>query len=107
MVVDPLMKGFNIIPAREQIGFDLHHIGYALDKLTQIHADKFPETYKPLRENWYVDDLLSGDHTEVGRDEQIQAVEEVLKRGGFPLKFIVKSREKPAEKASTDGEILK
>ena len=54
-----------------------------------------------------MDDLLSGDDTEVGRDEQIQAVEEVLKRGGFPLKFIVKSREKPSEKASTDGEILK
>ena len=44
MVVDPLMKGFNIILAREQIVFDLHHIGYALDKLTHMHADKFPKT---------------------------------------------------------------
>ena len=30
-----------------------------------------------------MDDLLSGDHTEVGRDEQIQAVEEVLKEEVF------------------------
>ena len=50
---------------------------------------------KPLRENRYVDDLLSGDDTEDGRDKQIQAVEEVLKRGGFSLKFVVWSGEKP------------
>ena len=30
-----------------------------------------------------MDDLLSGDDTEVGRDEQIQAVEEVLKEEVF------------------------
>jgi len=52
--------------------------------------DEFPKAYKPLRENRYVDDLLSGDDTSEGRDEQIQAVEEVLRRGGFSLKFVVK-----------------
>ena len=54
-----------------------------------------------------MDDLLSGDDTITGRDEQILAVEEVLKRGGFLLKFVVKSGEKPSEKASSDGESLK
>lgn len=34
-------------------------------------------------------------------------MQEVLKRGGFSLKFIVKSGEKPSEKASTDGETMK
>ena len=38
---------------------------------------------KPLRENRYVDDLLSGDDTEDGSDDQIQAVEEVLKEADF------------------------
>ena len=81
--------------------------GFALDKLTEMMKDEFPKAYKPLRENRYVDDLLSGDDTSEGRDEQIQAVEEVLKRGGFSLKFVVKSGEKPSEKASADGESLK
>ena len=56
--------------------------GFALDKLTEMMKDEFPKAYKPLRENRYVDDLLSGDDTSEGRDEQIQAVEEVLRRGG-------------------------
>ena len=81
--------------------------GFALDKLTEMMKEEFPKAYKPLQENRYVDDLLSGDDTMEGRDEQIQAVEEVLKRGGFSLKFVVKSGEKPSEKASTDGESLK
>ena len=34
-------------------------------------------------------------------------MEEVLSRGGFSLKFVVRSGEKPSEKASTDGETLK
>ena len=34
-------------------------------------------------------------------------MEEVLKRGGFSLKFVVKSGERPSEKASSVGESLK
>ena len=41
------------------------------------------------------------------REEQLEAVQEVLKRGGFSLKFIIKSGEKPSEKASTDRETMK
>ena len=70
---------------------------YGIDKLTEMHAEEFPKAYKLLKEYIYED----------GRDEQIQAVEEVLKRGGFSLKFVVQSEEKPLEKASTDGETLK
>ena len=81
--------------------------GFALDKLTEMFAEEFPKAYKPLHDIRYVDDLLSGDDTMAGRDEQIQAGEEVLKRGGFSLKFVVKSGEKPSEKASSDRESLK
>ena len=42
-----------------------------------------------------------------GRDEHIQAVEEVLKRSRFSLKFVVKSGVKPSEKASSYEESLK
>ena len=69
--------------------------GFALDKLTELMAEEFPEAYKPLRENRYVDDLLFGDDSVSGRDDQIITVEEVLKRGGFTLKFVVKSGGKP------------
>ena len=69
--------------------------GFALDKLTELMAEEFPEAYKPLRENRYVDDLLFGDDSVSGRDDQIITVEEVLKRGGFTLNFVVKSGGKP------------
>ena len=81
--------------------------GFALDKLTELMADEFPEAYKTLRENLYVDDLLLGDQDEEGRERQIQAVKEVLKRGGFNLKFVVRSGDKPSDKASSDGETMK
>ena len=81
--------------------------GYALDKLTKMMADEFPEAYKTLRENRYIDDLLSGAQDEESREKQITAVQEVLKRGGFNLKFVVRSGDKPSDKASSDGETMK
>ncbi|MBZ5782228.1 hypothetical protein K8366_25015, partial [Klebsiella aerogenes] len=54
-----------------------------------------------------MDDLLSGAETEKLREDQINAVQEVLKQGGFTLKLIVRSGEKPSEKASPDGESMK
>ncbi|XP_023320317.1 uncharacterized protein LOC111695291 [Eurytemora carolleeae] len=81
--------------------------GFALDKLTEMLAEKYPGAYKSLREDRYVDDILSGEDSKQRREEQIEAVQEVLKRGGFSLKFIARSGEKPSEKASTDGETMK
>jgi len=81
--------------------------GFALDRLTELLAEKFPDAYKTLRNNRYVDDIISGANSRTLRDIQIKAVEEVLKRGGFSLKFIVKSGEKPSEKASPDGDSMK
>jgi len=81
--------------------------GFALDKLAEMFGERYPSAYKTLKENRYVDDILSGEDSEEKRAEQIEAVQEILKRGGFSLKFIVKSGEKPSEKASTDGETMK
>ena len=81
--------------------------GFALDKLAEMFGKKYPSAYKTLRENRYVDDILSGEDSKEEREEQIEAVQEILKRGGFSLKFVVKSGEKPSKKASTDGETMK
>ena len=81
--------------------------GFVLDRLTEMMAEEFPEAFKTLRENRYVDDLLSGAKNEESRERQISAVQEVLLRGGFNLKFIVQSGDKPSEKASSDGESMK
>ena len=75
--------------------------GYALDRLTEMMAEEFPEAYKTLV------DLLSGAKDEESRERRISAVQEVLLRGGFNLKFIVRSGDKPSEKASSDGESMK
>ena len=77
--------------------------GYALEKLT----DEYPEAIKPLKENRYVDDLLSGSDSEEEREKEIEAVQKVLAKGGFALKFVVRSGNKPLEKASSDGESMK
>ena len=81
--------------------------GYAIDKLVSLLEKQHPEAVIPLKSNRYVDDLLSGSHTREGREKEIDAVRAVLKRGGFALKFVVRSGEKPSEKASSDGESMK
>ena len=81
--------------------------GHAIEKLTELFKDEYPEASKPLRENRYVDDLLSGADTEEEREKEIEAVQKVLAKGGFALKFVVRSGDKPSEKASSDGESLK
>ena len=81
--------------------------GYALEKLTELFKDEYPEAIKPLKENRYVDDLLSGADSEEEREKEIEAVQKVLAKGGFALKFVVRSGDKPSEKASSDGESMK
>ena len=57
--------------------------GFSLDKLTEMLAQKYPEAYKSLKQDRYVDDILSGEDSRQGREDQIKAVQEVLNRGGF------------------------
>ena len=81
--------------------------GYALEKLTELFKDEYPEATKPLKENRYVDDLLSGAYSEEEREKEIEAVKKVLAKGGFALKFVVRRGDKPSEKVSSDGESMK
>ena len=57
----------------------------------ELLAEQFPEGYRTLREERYVDDILTGADSIEDRENQIVAVQEVLKFAGFSLKFIVKS----------------
>ena len=80
---------------------------HAIEKLMSLFKDEFPEAEKPLKDNRYVDDLLSGADTKEDREKEIDAVQKVLAKGGFALKFVVRSGDKPSEKASSDGESMK
>ena len=81
--------------------------GYAIEKLMNLFKDEYPKAEKPLKDNRYVDDLLSGADTEEDREREIESVQKVLGKGGFALKFVVRSGDKPSEKASSDGESMK
>ena len=54
-----------------------------------------------------MDDLLRVDETREGVDKQVRGTTTILGRGGFSLKFIVHSRAKPCDKASSDGQTVK
>ncbi len=66
--------------------------GFALDKLTEMLAEKYPGAYKSLREDRYVDDILSGEDSKQRREEQIEAVQERMSKfqqKKIQLKFLL------------------
>ena len=79
----------------------------AIDMLLEKHKQAFPMAVDPLSLSRYVDDINAGADTLEDREAQINDVREVLARGGFKLKYVVRSGEKPCEKASPDGSALK
>ena len=81
--------------------------GTALEFLAEEHADDFPLAKEVIQKDRYVDDVLSGSSIPGEREEQIKQVEEVLKAGGFNLKFIARSGHDPPQNASTDGKSMK
>jgi hypothetical protein len=64
---------------------------YALEELARLLKDKYPLAYVVISNDTYVDDMLSGAHSEEERQDQIHQVSEVLKAGGFQTKFIIQS----------------
>ena len=65
--------------------------GEALDRLALEEADNYPNAVASLGRERYVDDIASGANTPEERELQISEVGEVLKIGGFALKYIVRS----------------
>ena len=107
--LDPLIPPETWVMTRAWYGIVStgNQAGFAIEKLMELSKDEFPEAEFPLKNNRYVDDILSGTDSTEERDKEINAVREVLAKGGFNLKFVVKSGDKPSEKASSDGESMK
>ena len=70
-------------------------------------ADEFPEAVGPLTRHQYVNDVVSGAGSPNLREKQIIQSIEVLTRGGFKFKFVIRSGEEPPGGASADGESCK
>ena len=77
--------------------------GFALDSLARASEEQHPEGSECILNNRYVDDIPSGAGSVRERETQINQVQQILKRGGFSLKYVVRSGEDPDPKATTDG----
>ena len=77
--------------------------GFALDTLANMSADQYPEGRNCILNNRYVDDIPSGAGSTEDREIQINQEQEILKRGGFSLKYVVRSGEDPDPKATAEG----
>ena len=72
----------------------------AIDALVELCKHQFPNAVAPLKKSRYVDDVAPGAWSKESRDAQINDVQQLLEKGGFPLKYIVKSGELPPESAA-------
>ena len=81
--------------------------GAAIIKLINMAKEKDKGAVETLEKDRFVDDLLGGDETKDGVNQQVEGTTAILGKGGFSLKFIVNSGAKPCEKASSNGEAIK
>ena len=77
--------------------------GYALDTLAKMSAEQYPDGSNCTFNNQYVDDIPSGAGSVKDREVQINQGQQILKKGGFSLKYVIRSGEDPDPKATTDG----
>ena len=81
--------------------------GEGLERLVTILKDTFPLASSVIKDDRYVDDILSGDNDRQSMEDQITDTRAALAKGGFNLKFVVRSGEDPCQEASSDGKTLK
>ena len=77
---------------------------YALRKLGLENMASYPSGSQVLLNSSYVDDLLPGANTEAEAELQVKETIQLLKLGGFSLKFVCNSQQSPPTEASTDQE---
>ena len=95
-----LRAWYGVVPTGNQAS-------YAIDQLVDKFKETYPMAVQPLQDCRYVDDIASGASSSEDREKQIAQSTYVLGQGGFKLKFIVRSGERPCEKASSDGVSMK
>ena len=81
--------------------------GEAITQLQEGCKKDHPDMVDPLTKSRYVDDCGPGANSKEQREAQIKDTKATLGKGGFKMKFIVRSGEPPCEKASEDGETVK
>ena len=69
----------------------------------EISMEEFPEAYDVIRNDTYVDDILSGDQTHALVDKRADELEIMLSRGGFSMKGFTVSGRPPDPSLSVDG----
>ena len=80
---------------------------FAISKLAAEAEEQRAQAAQALEEDLYVDDLETGANSVSELDKIIEDMRYILNGGDFDNKFICKSGEKPCEKASADGEVVK
>jgi hypothetical protein len=77
--------------------------GVAIEFLAHQFRETYPDAFTALISSRYVDDILSGANSEAELESQILQTQECLKAGGFSLKYVARSGQKPPSKASANG----
>ena len=80
--------------------------GVALEFLANQFKEIYPAAHSVLISSRYVDDILSGADSDEDVEDQIHQTGECLKAGGFSMKYIARSGNKPPPKASNDGRVI-
>ena len=95
-----LVAWYGVVPTGNQAGV-------GIVRIADDAGPEFALAVPSLKDDRFVDDVGSGTMSSDSREEQIKQCRELLGRGGFSLKFVAKSGEKPCDKASSDGQTIR
>jgi len=74
-----------------------------LRETAKIFKDQQPDVHRVITEDVYVDDCLSGEKSTSETKKLSDNVEQIIARGGYTLKGITMSGQKPHQSLSNDG----
>ena len=78
----------------------------ALRLTGQLSKETYPEIYNIIQKDIYVDDCLSGEESTASAIKRADELQIVLNRGGFSLKGVTFSNQRPSSELSGDGESI-
>ena len=78
----------------------------ALRETGRLSKDEYPEVYNIIMKDIYVDDCLSGEKSTNLGITRADELEIVVNRGGFSLKGVTFSKQKPQKDLTVDGESI-
>ena len=77
-----------------------------LRKTAEIHKEEFPKVYEVISKDTYVDDCMSGAHSEKDSNQIQDEIKVVLLTGGFSLREFTVSGKDPPEELTKDGKSI-